>query len=116
MEIPTLSIVKAGSPPRVIPDVNEIVSILAGGGESSCIPREQLEILHNLGRRLATLGNYSDAAVVFLRLCLHDCDDRRFWMGLGDSLQGMGNPEKAIDAYGMARLCGALEVPGLSMT
>jgi hypothetical protein len=99
--------------PRAVPDVNEIIAILTGGGEFSDITKKQLETLHDFGCRLVALGSYSDAIAVFLRLCLNDCSDYRFWMGLGDCLRGAGNPEKAIDAYGMAGLCGALEAQNL---
>jgi tetratricopeptide (TPR) repeat protein len=95
--------------PCIAPNMSEIIENLAEGGQFSDMSREQQESFYDLGCSLAALGNHSDAIAVFLRLCLHDSGDRRFWMGLGDSLQGAGNLDKAIDAYGMAELCGAQE-------
>jgi hypothetical protein len=90
--------------------LGETIEILARGEgcEASGITKERLETLHALGHRLFDTGSYHDAVTVFTRLCLHDYSDRRFWMGLGGSLQSAGNPEKAVDAYGMAVLCAAL--------
>ncbi|MDR0672656.1 MAG: hypothetical protein LBF93_03130 [Zoogloeaceae bacterium] len=95
------------------PELREIAAMLALGGENEAcvIKRERLDALHALGRRLFAAGEFLDAVAVFTRLCLHDHSDCRFWMGLGGSLQGAGNLEKAIDAYGMAGLCGALDDP-----
>jgi tetratricopeptide (TPR) repeat protein len=91
------------------PELSEIVAKLALGGKDDIFADGNLEAIHALGHRLFTEGSYPDAATVFTHLCLHDCGNRRSWMGLGSSLQGTGNLEKAIDAYGMAGLCGALD-------
>ncbi|MDR3157680.1 MAG: tetratricopeptide repeat protein [Zoogloeaceae bacterium] len=95
------------------PDLREIAAMLALGGENgACVMQEEhLEALYALGRRLLATGEFMDAVTVFIRLCLHEHGSRRFWMGLGSSLQEAGNLEKAIDAYGMAGLCGALDDP-----
>lgn len=92
-------------------ELSRIVEILTRGGkdEASDMTEEQLEALYVMGRSLFAAGEFADAITVFTRLCLHGHGSRRFWMGLGDSLQGAGNLEKAIDAYGMAGLCGALD-------
>jgi type III secretion system low calcium response chaperone LcrH/SycD len=103
----------SAQPSSADPDLREIAALLALGGENgACILQEEhLEALYALGQRLFAAGEFTDASTVFIRLCLHDHGSRRFWMGLGNSLQGAGNLEKAIDAYGMAGLCGALDDP-----
>jgi type III secretion system low calcium response chaperone LcrH/SycD len=95
------------------PELGQIADILARGGEgeASRITEERLETLYTMGHGLLTAGEFADAITVFTCLCLHDHGSHRFWMGLGGSLQGAGNLEKAIDAYGMAGLCGALDDP-----
>jgi type III secretion system low calcium response chaperone LcrH/SycD len=95
------------------PELARIAEILAQGGEgeASGIAEEQLETLYAMGHELFAAGEFADAVTVFIRLCLHDHGNRRFWMGLGGSLQGAGNLGKAIDAYGMAGLCSAPDDP-----
>jgi type III secretion system low calcium response chaperone LcrH/SycD len=95
------------------PELGRIVEILTQGKENgaSGITQEQSEVIYALGRRLFSAGEFSDAITVFTSLCLHDHGNRHFWMGLGGSLQGAGKLEKAIDAYGMAGLCGSLDDP-----
>ena len=101
----------ARKPESSAQELSRIVEILAQGGEGEAfgMAEEQMETLYALGRSLFAAGEFADAITVFTRLCLHGHGSHRFWMGLGDSLQGAGNLEKAIDAYGMAGLCGALE-------
>jgi type III secretion system low calcium response chaperone LcrH/SycD len=108
------SVRKPESAPSLFdPELSRIGEILACGGEdeASGLTEKKLETLYSLGHRLFAAGEFADAITVFTRLCLHDHGKRRFWMGLGDSLQGAGNPGRAIDAYGMAGLCGAHDDP-----
>ena len=75
------------------------------------IPQEQLEALYALGYNLYTAGRYEDSRTVFQGLCLYDQTDSRFWSGLGASLQGGGQFEKAIDVYSMAAMTTGLADP-----
>jgi tetratricopeptide (TPR) repeat protein len=101
------------APSPVAQELGRIAEILARGGEGEAagITREQLEALYAMGQELLAAGEFADAVTVFVRICLRDHRSRRCWMGLGSSLQGAGNLEKAIDAYGMAGLCGEPDDP-----
>jgi tetratricopeptide (TPR) repeat protein len=113
-DIPAPSGRKSGSGASLSsPELSRVVRILAQGkgNEAAGTTEEQLDALYALGHRLFSAGSYPDAITIFTSLCLRDHGNRLFWMGLGGSLQGAGKFERAIDAYGMAGLCGALDDP-----
>jgi type III secretion system low calcium response chaperone LcrH/SycD len=95
-------------------DVDKLAKLLLDGATPAGvagIDQDQLEALYALGHRLYAAGSYADAETIFSSLCLYDYGDRRFWMGLGASLQGGGKLEQAVDVYSMAGLRTSLKDP-----
>jgi len=91
-----------------------VMEAVLGGArpaDAAGVPQQQLEALYALGHSLYTAGSYKDAVTIFQGLCLYDYGDSRFWTGLGASLQGDGQFEKAIDVYSMAAMTTGLADP-----
>jgi type III secretion system low calcium response chaperone LcrH/SycD len=91
-----------------------MTAVLEGArpADAAGVSQKQLEALYALGHSLYMAGSYHDAATIFQGLCLYDYGDCRFWTGLGASLQGEGQYEKAIDVYSMAAMTTGLADPG----
>jgi type III secretion system low calcium response chaperone LcrH/SycD len=91
-----------------------MTAVLGGArpADAAGVSQQQLEALYAFGHSLYTAGSYNDAVTVFQGLCLYDYGDSRFWTGLGASLQGSGQYEKAIDVYSMAAMTTGLADPG----
>lgn len=84
-------------------------------GEAAGVSKETLEAGYGLAFSLYNSGNFKDAETMFQALCLYNCQDERFWMGLAGCRQMNGNLDGAIDAYGMATFWDGLASPAPSV-
>jgi type III secretion system low calcium response chaperone LcrH/SycD len=94
--------------------VESLIEALSSGlspAEIAYVSTKQLESLYTLGYRLYSAGNFKDAETIYQALVLYNYHDLRFWMGLGASLQGLENYQKATEVYGMAGLVSKLNDP-----
>lgn len=97
--------------PAQIKDLMTAVLEGARPADAAGVSQEQLEAIYALGHSLYMAGRYHDAVTIFQGLCLYDYGDTRFWTGLGASLQGEGQYDKAIDVYSMAAMTTGLTDP-----
>lgn len=90
-----------------MPQVNykEVIALLNKGytlANLAGLTDEQMEALYALGYQYYQVGNYKDAKNIFTALCLYDCHEPKYFMGLGGCLQGLGEYKNAADTYSVA--------------
>ncbi len=88
-------------------DVNfkEVIALLNKGyslADIAGLTSEHLEALYALAYQYYQVGSYTEAKNIFSALCLYDCHEIKFFMGLGASLQALGEYQKAADTYSVA--------------
>lgn len=72
---------------------------------------QTLEALYALAYNYYNAQDYEKAKTIFEALCVYKHNEEKYWLGLGGCRQALQDYAKAIDAYSMAGLAGALKNP-----
>lgn len=65
---------------------------------------DDLEAIYAMAYNLVAARKFDKAEELFRFLCMYDHTEKRWWNGLGVTLQNAGKHADAVNAYGMATL------------
>lgn len=68
------------------------------------ITDDDLEAIYAMAYNLVSARKFDKAEQLFRFLCMYDHTEKRWWNGLGVTLQNAGKHEEAVNAYAMATI------------
>lgn len=93
---------------REVQDLSQkLLDHFAAGGtlkNIAGITDDDLEAIYAMAYNLVSARKFDKAEQLFRFLCMYDHTEKRWWNGLGITLQNAGKHEEAVNAYGMATL------------
>ncbi|MCX5769438.1 MAG: SycD/LcrH family type III secretion system chaperone [Candidatus Hydrogenedentes bacterium] len=85
----------------------DVLDVLAKGGNLGQIhglTKKDFDLIYSVGHTFYKSGKYEKAMPIFQFLTLYDHPTKKWWMGLGATLQMMKQFQKAVDAYSVATI------------